>query len=76
MEKSTTFRASFELSLLPPGKKILRPIILFRVNTIDSENPYDLYSRTCADESSMLEVVDFTVSYAPVAIIKSLRIIV
>ena len=47
---------------------------MWRVADID--NQYDLYSRRCADGSSMLEIVDFTISYASVAIIKSLRIII
>ena len=41
----------------------------------DIENEYDLYSRTCEDGSYMLEGVDFTVAYAPVAGIPSLCII-
>ena len=75
MEKITTFSALFERLLLAPGTKILCPIISFRVKKIDIDNQYDLYSRTCAYGSSMVEVVDFTISYSPVEIIKSLRII-
>ena len=47
--------------------KIPHPRIYFRVNTTDIENQYDLYSRTCADGSSMLEGVGFAVSYTPVS---------
>ena len=38
------------------------PRISFRVKTTDIDNQYDLYSITCADGSSMLEGIDFTVS--------------
>ena len=67
MEKSTTFSAPFLLSSLLPDTKIIRPMIYFRVKITDIENQYDIYSRTCADGSSMLEGVGFTVSYAQVA---------
>ena len=70
MEKITTFSALFERLLLAPGTKILCPIISFRVKKIDIDNQYDLYSRTCAYGSSILEGVDFVVSYTPVASIK------
>ena len=73
MATSTTFSAPFLHSSLPPDTKILIPIISFRVKTTDIDNQYDLYSRTCADVSSMLEGVDFTLSYAHVASIRSLR---
>ena len=76
MEKSTTFSAPFLCSSLPPDTKILRPRISFRVNTTDIDNQYDIYSRTCAAVSSMLEVVDSNVSYAPVYGIWSLCIII
>ena len=75
MEKSTTFSAPFARLLLQPGTKILSPIISFRVKATYIDNQYDLYSITCAYGSSMVEVVDFTISYSPVEIIKSLRII-
>ena len=75
MATSTTFSAPSLRSLLPPDTNILRPIIYFRVKTTDIGNQYDLYSRTCADGSSILEGVEFTVSYAPVAGILSLHII-
>ena len=45
--------------------KILLPRISFRVNTTDIDNKYELYYRTCSYES-----------YAPVATIISLRIII
>ena len=76
MSKSTTFGAPFLRYLLPPSTKILRPRIYFRVKTTDIENKYDLYLQTCSDESSMPEVVDFTVLYTPVASILSLHIII
>ena len=40
MAASTTFNAPFLHSLLPPNTKILRPRILFKVNTTDIENHY------------------------------------
>ena len=75
MATSTTFNAPFLRSLLPPDTKIPRPRISFRVKTTDIDNQYDLYSRTCSDGSSMLERVDLTVLYAPVAGICSICII-
>ena len=44
------------------------------MNKTDIGNKYELYYRTCADISSILEGVDFNVSYAPVAGIFSLCI--
>ena len=76
METSTTFSAPFLSSSLPPDTKILRPIISFMVKTTDIDNQYDIYSRIFADGSSMLEGVYFAVSYAPVACIISLSIII
>ena len=76
METPTTFSAPFLRSLIPPVTKILRPRIPFRVKTTYIDNQYELYSITCTDVSSMLEGVDFTVSYAPVSGIRSLHIII
>ena len=74
--KSTTFSAPFLRSSLRLDTKILFPRISFRVNKTDIENQYDLYSITCAYGSSMLEGVYFTISYAPVAGIIFLCIII
>ena len=57
-------------------KKVLRPRISFRVNTTVIDNQYGIYYRTCVYGSSILEWVDLTVSYVPVAGIRSLRIII
>ena len=54
----------------------MRIRISFRIKTIGIENQYDSYWRTCADGSSILEVVYFTVLYTPVASIKSLIIVI
>ena len=51
-------------------------MISFRVKTIEIKNQYDLYSRNFTDVSFMLEVVDFLVSYTPVASIKYLIIVI
>ena len=75
MEKSTTFSAPSKLSLLPLYTKILYPRISFGVKTTEIDNHSDINSRICAYVSSVIEVVDFTFSYAPVTGIKSLRII-
>ena len=72
----TTSSAPFLRSSFPAYTKILRPGIYFRVKTTDIDNQYDIYYRTFADLSSMLEGVDFTVSYTPVAGIHSLCIII
>ena len=76
METSTTFSAPFLLSSLPPDTKMLRPRIYFKLKRTDIDNQYDLYSRTWAYESSMIEGAGFTVSYALVAGIRSLCIII
>ena len=76
MEKSITLTAPFLRSSLPPDTRMLHPSISLRVNKTSFDNQYDLYSRTFTDGSSMIELVDFTVSYAPVDGIFSLRIII
>ena len=67
MEKLTTFSPPFLQSSLPTDKKIFRLRIYFRVKKTDIDNQCDIYSKTCAYGSSMIEVVYFNVSYAPVA---------
>ena len=69
MGKSTTFIALFIRSSLPPDTKIIRQRIYFRANTTEIDNQYEIYSRTCAYGSSIIEGVDFTVSYSPVSVI-------
>ena len=59
----TTFIENNLRSLLPPNTKKPRPRISLRVKTTYIYNQYYLYSIKCAYVSSMLEVVDFTVSY-------------
>ena len=76
MSASTTFSAPFLLSSIPSYKNILKNRIYFRVKTTEIYNQYDLYSRTCVDGSSMIEGVDFTISYKPVAGIWTLCIII
>ena len=76
MGKYTILSAPFLRSLLPPNTKIFRLRITFRVKKADVDNQYNLYSRTCAYESSILEGVYFNVSYVPVDGIRYLRIIV
>ena len=76
MEKATTVSAPFIRSSLPPDKKKLLSRISFRVKTTDIGNQYDSYSQTRADGSSMVEYVNFTVSYTSVSGILSLYIII
>ena len=76
MAKSTTFSVPFERSLLAPVTKLLRTKISFIFKKTYIENQYELFSITWPYGSSMLEGVYFTVSYAPVEIIKSLIIII
>ena len=76
ISRSTIFSATFIHYLLPPRTKILRLRIFFRLETIYIHNEYDLYSRTCSDGSPVIEKVDFTVSYKPVAGIRYIRIII
>ena len=67
MEKSTTFSTTFLHYSLPPDTEILHPRIYHTVKTTDIDNQYYLYPITCEYGSSMLEGVDFTVSYTPVS---------
>ena len=76
MATSKTFSAPFLRSSLPPDTNIIRPRIYFRVKTTDIDNQYELYSIICVDGASLLEGVDFKVSYAPLAGILSLHIII
>ena len=76
MANSATFSATFLRSSIPPGTKIIYPRISFRVKTKDIGNQYDLYSRTSEYVSSMIEIVDFAVSYAPVSGIIYLHVII
>ena len=76
MEKSTTFSESIKHYSLPLVTKILCPRIHFRARTTDIDNKYDFCYRTCAEVSSMLEVVEFIVSYPPVAVIRHLCTII
>ena len=46
------------------------------MKTTDIDNQYDSYSQTRADGSSMVEYVNFTVSYTSVSGILSLYIII
>ena len=76
MAISTTSKVSFLRSVLPSTINSLIPRIYFRLKTFDIDNQYDIYSRTCADGLSILEGVDFTVSYTHVSNIRSLHIII
>ena len=76
MENSTTFSAPFLRYLLSPKTKVLRSRISFGVKKTNIDNQYGLFSIELEDGSSMIEVVEFTVSYAPVAGIRSLCIII
>ena len=76
MIKPATFTAPFLHHSLPPDTKIIHIRVYFRVKTTDIDNLYDLYSRTCADASFMIEGVDFTVLYSPMSGSRSLYIII
>ena len=66
----------FYIPNLQSNTKILRPRISFRVKTTDIDNQYYSYSIKCEYGSSILEGVEFTVSYAPVDVIHPLYIII
>ena len=76
MAKSATFSAPFLRYLLPPNTKILKTRISIRVKTTDIDNQYDIYYRTSADGSYILEGVDLTILYVPVSGIHYLCIII
>ena len=75
-QKSNTFSEPFIRSSLPPNTKILYPRISFMVRTTDIYNHNDIYYRTCADGSFMIEGVDFIISYSLVSGILSLCTII
>ena len=62
--KSTTFSAPFLYSSLASGTKISYLWISLSVKTTYIDNKYDLYSIACVNGSSIIEGVDFTISYA------------
>ena len=76
MKKTTTFSTPFLRSLWTRNTIIFRLRRYFRIKRTDIDNQYDVYSRTCADVLSMHEGVYFTVSYPPVAVIRSFFIII
>ena len=71
--KPTIFSVPHLRSSLPRDTKIIRLRISFRVKTTDIKKHYKLYPRTCVYGSYMLEGVDFTVSYTPVAVTISIH---
>jgi hypothetical protein len=76
MQQTGNFSAPMLRSQVPAGKAVLRSCITFHVKYGNTANIYDLYSRTCADGSSMRVGVDFHNSYSPVGSIDSIRLIV
>jgi len=72
--KSHTFTAPFPVEQAPPGINILRSVVSHRVKDLGNDT-YDLYSRHCANGSTMVKGLDFKESYAAIAVIDSCRII-
>ena len=72
--KSHTFTAPFPIENAPPGINILRSVVSHRVKDLGNDT-YDLYSRHCANGSTMVKGLDFKESYAAIAVIDSCRII-
>ena len=71
--KALAFTAPFPRELLPPNARILKSVLAFRVKTL-SPGVYDLYSRHCANGSTQIKGLDYKESYAPIAVIDSIRV--
>jgi len=73
--KSHTFTAPFPIEDAPEGINVLRSVISHRVKDLGNDT-YDLYSRHCANGSTMIKGLDYKESYAAIAVIDSCRIVI
>jgi len=73
--KSHTFTAPFPIEDAPKHANILRSVVNHRVKDLGHDT-YDLYSRHCANGSTMIKGLDYTESYAAIAVIDSCRIVI
>jgi len=73
--KSHTFTAPFPIEDAPKGVNILRSVISHRVKDLGNDT-YDLYSRHCANGSTMIKGLDHKETYAAIDVIDSCRIII
>jgi len=73
--KSHTFTAPFPIEDAPEGVNVLRSVISHRVKDLGNDT-YDLYSRHCANGSTMIKGLDYKESYAAIAVIDSCRIVI
>lgn len=71
MHDTGTF-ALMHIKDMPKTVKPVKSRVSFRVKHTDVANIYELYSRTCANGSRMVEGVDFSISYAPCASVQSI----
>ena len=73
--KSHTFTAPFPVEQAPANATILRSVVNHRVKDLGND-AYDLYSRHCANGSTMIKGLDYKESYAAIAVIDSCRIVI
>jgi hypothetical protein len=72
MLQSGTWSAPILRTQVPTSKTILPARVTFKVKNTDVDNNYELYCRTCANGSKMIEHVDYSNSYSPVGSIESI----
>ena len=72
---SHTFTAPFPIEDAPADTTILRSVVSHRVKDLGND-AYDLYSRHCANGSTMIKGLDYKESYAAIAVIDSCRIVI
>ena len=73
--RSGSLSIPFLRTQLPPNTKIFPLQLAFQVKITDIDNYYKLKSRLCLNGSSMIEGIDFDISFAPVADSSSIRIL-
>ena len=73
--KTHTFTAPFPIEDAPKDVNILRSVVSHRVKDLGNDT-YDLYSRHCANRSTMVKGLDYKESYAAIAVIDSCRIVI
>jgi len=73
--RSHTFTGPFPIEDAPKNVNILRSVVNHRAKDIGHDT-YDLYSRHCANRSTMIKGLDTKESYAAIAVIDSCRIVI
>lgn len=76
MHSLGTLSCPFPRKHIGDNHKVLPPILSFEVKVIDLDIFNELKCRICADESRMVERIDFANLYAPIANKDSLRLVI